>query len=253
VIFADFDEFSVFADRHIPAQGTLPASKKIGDTKDMRAIGIGTIEDKNITEYGVGVQGTSETDAAHKDYFNGKYFNVDIEKETSVYSNYIINYGNLDGWHISSNVRPAMGTLMIDRARNRMIGTPALTKNLTDEERPCILTFDQCVFRNVAPAEDAIKVWIYRDGKLSSPLYSYTVTGSYADWTDGQNYATKNEWTTKSFSLSLKSGDAVLIGTGNETITYFIAIDNFKIVACPEGSGSLEIPEWGSDNDGLEI
>lgn len=253
VIFADFDELSVFADRHIPTQGTLPASKKIGDTKDMRAIGIGTIEDKNITEYGVGVQGTSETDAAHKDYYNGKYFNVDIEKETSVYANYIINYGNLEGWHISNNVRPAMGTLMIDRARNRIIGTPALTKNLTDEERPCILTFDQCVCRNVAPAEDVIKVWIYRDGKLSDPLYSYTVTGSYVNWTNGENYETKNEWTTKSFPLNLKSGDAVLIGTGNETITYFIAIDNFKITACPEGSGSLEIPEWGSDNDGLEI
>lgn len=253
VIFADFDELSVFADRHIPAQGTLPASKKIGDTKDMRAIGIGTVEDKGIVEYGIAVQGTSTTDTDNHDYYNGKYFNVDKEKETSVYSHYIINKGSLDGWHVSSSVRPAMGTLMIDRARNRIIGTPALTKNLTDKERPCILTFDQCVFRNATPADDVIKVWIYRDGKLSAPLYSYIVTGSYAYWTDVENYETKNEWTTKSFPLSLKSGDAVLIGTGNETITYFIAIDNFKITLAPEGSGSLEIPDWGSDNDGLEI
>ena len=253
VIFADFDELSVFADRHIPAQGTLPASRKIGDTKDMRAIGIGTVEDKGIVEYGIAVQGTSTTDTDNHDYYNGKYFNVDKEKETSVYAHYIINTGSLEGWHVSSSVRPAMGTLMIDRARNRIIGTPSLNKNLTDKERPCILTFDQCVFRNVAPAEDGIKVWIYRDGKLSAPLHSYTVTGSYANWTDSQNYETKNEWITKSFPISLKAGDAVLIGTGNETISYFIAIDNFKITACPEGGSSLEIPDWGSDDDGLEI
>lgn len=253
VIFADFDELSVFADRHIPAQGTLPASKKIGGTKDMRAIGIGTVEDKGIVEYGIAVQGTSTTDTDNHDYYNGKYFNVDKEKETSVYAHYIINTGSLEGWHVSSSVRPAMGTLMIDRARNRIIGTPALTKNLTDKERPCILTFDQCVFRNATPANDEIKVWIYRDGKLSAPLYSYTVTGSYAYWTNGENYETKNEWTTKSFLLYLKSGDAVLVGTGNETITYFIAIDNFKITVCPEGSGSLEIPDWEDDGDGLWI
>lgn len=251
VIFADFDELSIFADRHIPVQGTLPASKLIGDCNDMRAIGIGTIQDVNIDTYGIAALGTSTDDAKHRDYYNGKYFNIDYSG-TTTYDNYIIKEGyELQGWHVSNNVRPAMGAVMIDRARNRMIGTPALTKNLGNEEKLCVLTFDQCAFINAASKDDIIKIWIYRDGVLSAPIHSYTVSTS-VDWTDSSNYEVKTEWTTKSFPLSLKSGDAVLIGTGNESIENFIAFDNFKI-AVHEGAGSLEIPDWDNDGDGLEI
>jgi len=253
VIFADFDELSILPDRHIGANGTLPASKKVGDRADMRAITIGYTVNLNIDTYGIASIGTNESDPNHKDYYNGKYFNVDIEKETSVYSNYIIKEGyELAGWHFSSNVRPAMGTVVIDKARNRMIGTPALTNNLGEEPTLCVLTFDQCVFLNAAPAEDVLKIWIYRDGALSDPIHTYTVEDTAISWTDGNNYKVDYEWTTKSFPLSLKSGDAVLIGTNNETVQNYIAFDNFKI-AVHEGSGSLEIPDWGNDDEGLEI
>ena len=253
VIFADFDELSILPDRHIGAIGTLPASKKVGDRADMHAISIGYTVNLNIDTYGIASIGTNESDPNHKDYYNGKYFNVDIESATSVYSNYIINEGyELAGWHFSSNVRPAMGTVVIDRARNRMIGTPALTKNLGEEPTLCVLTFDQCVFLNAAPAEDILKIWIYRDGALSDPIHTYTVKDTAISWTDGSNYKVDYEWITKSFPLSLKSGDAVLIGTNNETVQNYIAFDNFKI-AVHEGSGSLEIPDWGNDNSGLEF
>ena len=77
-------------------------------------------------------------------------------------------------------------------------------------------------------------------------------TDSYSSRTDASNYKVEYKYTKKSFPLSLKSGDAVLIGTGNEGIENLIAIDNFKI-AVHEGSGSLEIPDWENDGDGLEI
>lgn len=253
VIFADFDELSIFADRHIPVQGTLPASKQIGDCNDMRAIGIGTVKDESLDVYGIAALGTSTADSNHRDYFNGKYFNIDYSGSTT-YDNYIIKEGyELAGWHVSNNIRAAMGTIMIDRARNRMIGTPALTRNLGDEEKSCILSFDQCAFRNAVSADDVIKIWIYRDGALSAPIYSYKVSGSYEYWTDKDNYEVKTEWTTKSFPLQLKSGDAVIIGAGNETIDNFLVFDNFKITLGPDAEGTLVIPDWGSDNDGLEF
>ena len=254
VIFADFDEFSVCPDRYFGAPGTVPASFQIGDREDMRAISIGYTVSKNIDAYGIAQIGTTTDDADHRDYFNGKYFNIDYSGTTK-YDNYIVKEGyELAGWHMSNNVRPAMGTLLIDKARNRIIGTPALTKNLSSELRPCILTFDQCVFLPAAPKEDAVKIYIYRDGELLAPVYTYTVkTDSYDHWTDSNNYKVDYKYTTKSFTLDLKAGDAVLIGTGNEELNNNIVIDNFKITVCPEGSGSLEIPEWGSDNDGLEI
>lgn len=253
VIFADFDELSIFADRHIPVQGTLPASKQIGDCNDMRAIGIGTVKDESLDVYGIAALGTSTADSNHRDYFNGKYFNIDYSG-TTTYDNYIIKEGyELAGWHVSNNIRAAMGTIMIDRARNRMIGTPALTRNLGDEEKSCILSFDQCVFRSAVSADDIIKIWIYRDGALSAPIYSYKVSGSYEYWTDKDNYEVKTEWTTKSFPLQLKSGDAVIIGAGNETIENFLVFDNFKITLGPDAEGALVIPDWGDDNDGLEF
>lgn len=253
VIFADFDELSIFADRHIPVQGTLPASKQIGDCNDMRAIGIGTVKDESLDVYGIAALGTSTDDSNHRDYFNGKYFNVDYSGSTT-YDNYIIKEGyELAGWHVSNSIRAAMGTIMIDRAKNRMIGTPALTRNLGDEEKSCILSFDQCAFRSAVSADDIIKIWIYRDGALSAPIYSYKVSGSYEYWTDGNNYEVKTEWTTKSFPLQLKSGDAVIIGSGNETIENFIVFDNFKITLGPDAEGALVIPDWGDDNDGLEF
>ena len=59
-------------------------------------------------------------------------------------------------------------------------------------------------------------------------------------------------------TMVLKKGDAVLLvvdGIGGTGIAY--TIDNFKIVVDPDsplnGNGSLEIPDWGSDNDGLEF
>ena len=255
VIFADFDELSILPDRHIGAIGTLPASWQIGDRSDMRAIPIGYTVDRNMDVYGIAQSGSSTSDAMHRDYFNGKYFNIDYSGST-VYDNYIIKEGyELAGWHVSNNVRPAMGTLVLDRARNRMIGTPALTTNLSDEGTPCVLTFDQCVFLNGAVGSDVIKIYIYRDGVLSDPLYTYTVTtDSYASRTDASNYEVEYKYTVKSFPLNLKSGDAVLIGTGNEGIENYIAIDNFKIaVSDVTGNGSLEIPDWGNDDEGLEI
>ena len=255
VIFADFDELSILPDRHIGAIGTLPASWQIGDRSDMRAIPIGYTVDRNMDVYGIAQSGSSTSDAMHRDYFNGKYFNIDYSGST-VYDNYIIKEGyELAGWHVSNNVRPAMGTLVLDRARNRMIGTPALTTNLSDEGTPCVLTFDQCVFLNGAVGSDVIKIYIYRDGVLSDPLYTYTVTtDSYASRTDASNYEVEYKYTVKSFPLNLKSGDAVLIGTGNEGIENYIAIDNFRIaVSDVTGNGSLEIPDWGNDDEGLEI
>jgi hypothetical protein len=128
-----------------------------------------------------------------------------------------------------------------------------LTRNLSDEEKRCVLTFDQCVFLNGAVGSDVIKIWVYRDGALSEPLYTYTVTtDSYSSRTDASNYKVEYKYTKKSFPLALKSGDAVLIGTGNEGIENLIAIDNFMITL-HEGSGSLEIPDWGDDGEGLEI
>ena len=253
VIFADFDELSVCPDRHVGTIGTLSSTWQIGSCEDMRAISIGYFVDKNIDAYGIAQTGASTSDSNHRDYFNGKYFNIDYSG-TTTYTNYIIKDGyELSGWHVSNNVRPAMGTVLIDTARNRMIGTPALTRNLSDEEKLCVLTFDQCVFLNGAVGSDVIKIWIYRDGALSEPLYTYTVTtDSYSSRTDASNYKVEYKYTKKSFPLGLKSGDAVLIGTGNEGIENFIAIDNFKI-AVHEGSGSLEIPDWGDDGDGLEI
>ena len=90
---------------------------------------------------------------------------------------------------------------------------------------------------------------------MSDPLYTYTVTtDSYASRTDASNYEVEYKYTVKSFPLNLKSGDAVLIGTGNEGIENYIAIDNFKIaVSDVSGNGSLEIPDWGNDDEGLEI
>ena len=255
VIFADFDELSVCPDRYIGAIGTVPATWQIGDCTDMRAISIGYTVDRNIDAYGIAETMASEADAKHRDYFNGKYFNVGYDGSAK-YTNYIIKEGyELVGWHMSNNVRPAMGTVVIDRAKNRMIGTPALTANLSAEGTPCVLTFDQCVFLNAAAKEDVLKIWIYRDGALSDPIYTYTVkTDSYASWTDASNYEIEYKYTKKSFPLTLKVGDAVIIGTNNETLENYIAIDNFKItVSDAAGSGSLEIPDWGNDDDSLEI
>jgi hypothetical protein len=79
-------------------------------------------------------------------------------------------------------------------------------------------------------------------------------TDSYSSRTDASNYKVEYKYTKKSFPLSLKSGDAVLIGTGNENTENLIAIDNFKIVVSDvAGDGSLEIPDWENDGDGLEI
>ena len=255
VIFADFDELSVCPDRYIGAIGTVPATWQIGDCTDMRAISIGYTVDRNIDVYGIAETKTSEADTKHRDYFNGKYFNVGYDGSAK-YTNYIIKEGyELVGWHMSNNVRPAMGTVVIDRARNRMIGTPVLTANLSAEGTPCVLTFDQCVFLNAAAKEDVLKIWIYRDGALSDPIYTYTVkTDSYASWTDASNYEIEYKYTKKSFPLTLKVGDAVIIGTNNETLENYIAIDNFKItVSDAAGSGSIEIPDWGNDDDSLEI
>lgn len=258
VIFADFDELSILPDRHVCAIGTMPASLQIGDRKDMRILSTGYVnarDNANSDIYGFLDAGTSETDTKHRDYYNGKYFNVDYDG-TNKYANYIVKEEyELAGWHISSNVRPAMGTLLIDRARNRMIGTPALINNLKEDEGTlCVLTFDQCVFRNAGQYDDIVNVWIYRDGALSEPIHSYTVTASYNFYTDAQNYEVGYDWTTKSFPLNLKSGDAVLIGTGKEETNNYIAFDNFKIVVSDvAGSGNLEIPDWGDDNDGLEF
>ena len=80
------------------------------------------------------------------------------------------------------------------------------------------------------------------------------MTASYNFYTNAKNYEVGYDWTTKSFPLNLKSGDAVLIGTGNENTNNYIAFDNFKIVVSDvAGSGNLEIPDWGDDNDSLEF
>lgn len=258
VIFADFDELSIFPDRHVCAIGTMPASLKIGDRSDMRMLSTGythATKNENSFDYGFLDNGTVETETEHRDYYNGKYFNVDYNG-TEKYDNYIVKSEyELAGWHISSEVYPSMGTLLIEKQRNRMIGTPALTTKLRqDEETPCVLTFDQCVFLNAGKHDDIVNVWIYRDGALSEPIHSYTVTASYNFYTDAKNYEVGYDWTTKSFPLNLKSGDAVLIGTGNEDTNNHIAFDNFKIVVSDvAGSGNLEIPDWSDDNDGLEF
>lgn len=234
VIFADFDEFSACADRRFNAPGTISAKFNFTDHSDMRVYSMGALTEYNMDKFGMGVRGKGEDSSKkYRDYWNCKNFNVDYDptNPTSGYNNYAIKEGyDLTGWHFTSCLRVCMGAVFIDRARNRVFGTPALTQNLNAEtETECTLSFEVCAFANGARTTSNLKIWIYRDNELLDPVHTFQVTPCYSKYTDSSNYEVAYNYETKSFNLNLKAGDAVIIGMANESSSNNIVFDNVKI------------------------
>jgi hypothetical protein len=139
VIFADFDEFSWNVDRKNGCPGTLVSGKMYTgsvDGKEILTVPMGDMSDVHLVDYySLIQQGASGTD-----YFTGATFNAN----KSPRKNYVALPGSeVEGWHFSDNIRANMACLMMDRAQNRFIGTPALSANLKEgEPTACLLTLD---------------------------------------------------------------------------------------------------------------
>jgi hypothetical protein len=122
-----------------------------------------------------------------------------------------------------------MGALTIDRARNRFFGTPALTGNLTDEEKPCVLTFDFGAFRTGENSSNSMNVQRLREGSLET-VAVLEFTGQYTtDSPPSTDYKIDYYLSEKKVELSLKSGDAVIISAKDASNPFFMVYDNFKI------------------------
>lgn len=254
VIFADFDEFSWNVDRKNGCPGTLVSGKMYTgsvDGKEILTVPMGDMSDVHLVDYySLIQQGASGTD-----YFTGATFNAN----KSARKNYVALPGSeVEGWHFSDNIRANMACLMLDRAQNRFIGTPALRANLKEgEPTACLLTLDMGAVFTSAQSYP-VMVRVYRDGALNT-VKSITLNSKFKQATPTKDDY-QLDFSTDSYqvSLLLQKGDAVLLVVeGIGTCNLMITVDNFKIVVDPDsplnGNGSLEIPDWGSDNDGLEF
>ena len=254
VIFADFDEFSWNVDRKNGCPGTLVSDKMYTgsvDGKEILTVPMGDMSDVHLVDYySLIQQGTSGTD-----YFTGATFNAN----KSARKNYVALPGSeVEGWHFSDNIRANMACLMMDRAQNRFIGTPSLSTNLKDgEPTACLLTLDMGAVYTSAQSYP-VMVRVYRDGALNT-VKSITLNSMFKQATPTKDDY-QLDFSTDSYQvpLLLQKGDAVLLVVeGIGTCNLMITVDNFKIVVDPDsplnGNGSLEIPDWGSDNDGLEF
>lgn len=220
VIFADFDELCFLTDRTHGCPGVI----KDGDAYYVTSVG--DSPDKNLNVYGVATAGTGTAG----EYFSGSTFCAIGDPASRTYTNYIGNEGTaLEGWHFSTNIRANMGALTIDRARNRFFGTPALTGNLTDEEKPCVLTFDFGAFKTGANSSYSMNVQRLREGSLET-VAVLEFTGQYTtDSPTSTDYKIDYCLSEKKVELSLKSGDAVIISAKDATNPFFMVYDNFKI------------------------
>ena len=221
VIFADFDELCFLTDRTHGCPGVI----KDGDAYYVTSVGDSPNKDLNV--YGVATAGTGTAG----EYFSGSTFCAIGDPASRTYTNYIGNEGTaLEGWHFSTNIRANMGVLTIDRARNRFFGTPALTGNLTDEEKPCVLTFDFGAFRTGANSSYSMNVQRLREGSLET-VAVLEFTGQYTtDSPTSTDYKIDYCLSEKKVELSLKSGDAVIISAKDASNPFFMVYDNFKIV-----------------------
>lgn len=254
VIFADFDEFCWNTDRKNGCPGTMVSGNMYTGSlegKSMLAIPMGDFPNKDLNVYCDFVEKCSGSTG----YFTGATFNANNASCT----NYVGKAGsNVEGWHFTNSVRANMACLMIDRAQNRFIGTPALTTNLKEDElTACLLSFDLgTVCRENSSYPMMVKV--YRNSQLTT-VYKFTVSARFKGGVcTSTDYQLDFSPVRYEVPLTLMKGDAVLLvvdGIGGTGIVY--TVDNFKIVVDPDsplnGNGSLEIPDWGSDNDGLEI
>lgn len=254
VIFADFDEFCWNTDRKNGCPGTMVSGDMYTGSlagKSMLAISMGDLPNKDLNVYCDFVEKCSGTSG----YFDGAAFNAN----KAACTNYVgMSGSDVEGWHFTNSVRANMACLMIDRAQNRFIGTPALMTNLNDDElTPCVLSFELgAVCRDVSSYPMMVKV--YRDGQLST-IKKFTVNARFKGETPTSNdYQIDFSLAEYKVPISLKKGDAVLLvvdGIGGTGIAY--TVDNFKIVVDPDapldGNGSFEIPDWKNDNDGLEF
>jgi hypothetical protein len=96
-----------------------------------------------------------------------------------------------------------------------------------------------------------VELVIIRDGK-DILLKTLSIPYSYKYWNDTKNYEVDFTLDLYTEYLALKKGDAVALRTADGSAR--LVIDNFKIVVSDvAGDGSLEIPDWENDGDGLEI
>lgn len=252
VIFADFDEFCWLTDRKNGCPGSLIDGNLYSGSvsgKEIRPVTMGNLVDKNLDVfYSLIAPGTSSANG----YFDGAKFNA----HNAVQPNYILKEGaDLEGWHFSSNVRANMACVAIDRAQNRFVGTPALTRNLKDDElTPCVLTVDMgSLFRSSVTYPIYIK--IVRDGQVITVKELSMKTKFKQTSPTANDYELDFSMDTYTVPMNLMKGDAVMIVVGAiGTCNMLITVDNFKItVSDVSGNGSLEIPDWGNDGDGLEM
>lgn len=252
VIFADFDEFCWLTDRKNGCPGSLIDGNLYSGSvsgKEIRPVTMGNLVDMNLDVfYYLIAPGTSSANG----YFDGAEFNA----HNALQTNYILKEGaDLEGWHFSSNVRANMACVAIDRAQNRFVGTPALTRNLKDDElTPCVLTVDMgSLFRSSVTYPVYVK--IVRDGQVITVKELSMKTKFKQTSPTANDYELDFSMDTYTVPMNLMKGDAVMIVVGAiGKCNMLITVDNFKItVSDVSGNGSLEIPDWGNDGDGLEM
>lgn len=149
--------------------------------------------------------------------------------------------GDLEGWIISGTVRPSMG--MANWTDNTtdwpygVIGTPALSRNLSNAGTPCVISFKATSRLHPEETSNAtVKVYIYRAATSSlenEPVATFTMEqlrayGSSATATEFRPDYLRN---TLSCEAVLKSGDSVMLKMESTGTHPYLLIDEFKIIA----------------------
>lgn len=242
VVFNNFDELACQVDYRNGCPGTV--NRSVSDVNNLKNIGIYAF---SVTAHELGTWGfTYNATGTAGEYFNGSTYNGQTNKIGKA------GY-DFEGWHCTGGMRPAQGAILFDWKNDGVLGTPALERNLVEGElRPCVLTFEAVAIRNGAdPSSTKVELVIIRDGK-DILLKTLSIPYSYKYWNDTSNYEVDFTLDLYTEYLALKKGDAVALRTADGSAR--LVIDNFKIVVSDvAGDGSLEIPDWGDDGDGLEI
>lgn len=162
---------------------------------------------------------------------SGKY--VDGEDNHRDKPNYVLNKGSMNGWCVSTSVKPGVGVLLMNAESNvgfstttLYLGTPALSANLPEDvEVSCKVTV-VAGFYPYGPGEVTKNPYFVpykwnglEHVKIGSTLY-YVGGAPTSSYVDADNYTTEIHTQTNVFYVDLKKGDNVKFHVNNTNVFF---------------------------------
>lgn len=237
VIYTGFDDFCVQMDYGNGCVGTTPATTSRNTYASTVSNGANHWNGNFCTyEFAIGGhQPDTWGFAAGAKYIDGSQ--NPTPTQSCIQAN--ANAGDVAGWFMSPQTRPAMGAVMLDGDR-RWVATPAINSDLlkSGETTPCRMTFTYIGVSN-SPESYAQKLEIRQynpaaiyDGKTYKVVKTVTMQRPYLEGTaaTNSNFTFDYSGVEETVDVDLYKGESLMIVNVTTGGVYRIVIDDIKVV-----------------------